>query len=129
MAEKQRVTGFGGFFFRAENPGDLAAWYEKNLGIDLVPSDYDTEPWHQNEGPTVFAPFQRDTAYFGEDKSKMFMLNMRVTDLAKMVAQLRANGNEVTEDPDNPHPNGVFARVYDPEGNPIELWEPQHNPQ
>ena len=129
MTEKQYVTGFGGFFFRAKDPGALADWYHENLGIDLVPSDYETQPWHQNEGPTVFAPFKRDTAYFGEDKSKMFMLNMRVTNLDKMVAQLRANGNEVVEDPDNPHPNGVFARVYDPEGNPIELWEPQHNPQ
>jgi catechol 2,3-dioxygenase-like lactoylglutathione lyase family enzyme len=59
----------------------------------------------------------------------MFMLNLRVISLEKMVAQLRAHGNEVIEDPDNPYPNGLFARVYDPEGNPIELWEPQHNPE
>ena len=66
MSEKQRVTGFGGFFFRARDPAALAAWYEENLGIDPVPSDYDTAPWHQNEGPTVFAPFSHDTAYFGD---------------------------------------------------------------
>lgn len=127
MTEKERITGFGGFFFRARDPAKLAAWYDENFGIDPVPSDYDTEPWHQNEGPTVFAPFNQDTAYFGDDKSKTFMLNFRVSNLEKMVAQLRANGNEVTIDPDNPHPNGSFARVYDPEGNPVELWEPQHN--
>lgn len=75
----------------------------------------------------MFAPFNEDTAYFGDDKSKSFMLNFRVASLEKMVAQLRGNGNEVTIDPDNPHPNGSFARVYDPEGNPVELWEPQHN--
>ncbi len=23
------------------------------------------------------------------------------------------------------HPNGSFARLHDPEGNPIEPWEPR----
>ena len=125
MSEKQRITGIGGFFFRAKDPKALAAWYDENLGIDPVPSDYETQPWHQNEGPTVFAPFDHETTYF--DPSKSFMLNVRVTDLEKMVAQLRANGNEVKMDEGNPYPNGLFANVNDPEGNPIQLWEPQHN--
>lgn len=128
MTEKQRVTGFGGLFFRAKDPSALAAWYNENLGIDPVPSDYDTQPWHQDEGPTVFAPFSADTTYFGEDMSKTFMMNFRVDDLDKMVAQLRANGNDVTMDEGNPYPNGLFANVMDPEGNPIQLWQPQHNP-
>ena len=33
----------------------------------------------------------------------------------------RVIGIEV--DPE-PYPNGRFARLNDPEGNPIELWEP-----
>jgi glyoxylase I family protein len=37
------------------------------------------------------------------------------------VAQLRAAGIEVTVDPET-YPNGRFARLNDPEGNPIELW-------
>lgn len=123
MPEKQAVTGFGGFFFRAKDPSALAAWYQENLGIDPVPSDYETLPWQQNEGPTVFAPFAEDTDYFGDDKSKTFCLNFRVLDLDKMVAQLEANGNKVKVDPET-YPNGRFARVYDPEGNPIELWQP-----
>ncbi|MEM6651443.1 MAG: VOC family protein [Pseudomonadota bacterium] len=127
MAVKQSITGFGGFFFRAKDPQALATWYFENFGIDLTPTSYDTPPWHQNEGPTVFAPFSADTEYFGPDMSKTFMLNFRVDDLKKMVAQLRDNGNEVTLDPGNPFPNGVFANVFDPEGNPIQLWEPQHN--
>ena len=124
MAEKETITGFGGFFFRAKDTKALATWYDENFGIDPVPSDYETQPWHQNEGPTVFAPFAADTDYFGDDKSKTFMLNFRVRDLDKMVAQLRANGNEVTMDAGNPYPNGSFANVMDPEGNPIQLWQP-----
>lgn len=126
MSEKQTITGFGGFFFRAKDPAALAAWYDENFGIDPVPSDYETQPWHQNEGPTVFAPFPQDSPYF--DTAKSFMMNFRVIDLEKMVAQLRANGNDVTIDEGNPYPNGLFANVTDPEGNPIQLWQPQHNP-
>ena len=128
MSEKQRITGFGGFFFRSKDPAALAVWYDENFGIDPVPSDYETQPWHQDEGPTVFAPFAHDTTYFGDDTSKTFMMNFRVDDLEKMVAQLRANGNDVTMDEGNPYPNGLFANVVDPEGNPIQLWEPQHSP-
>ena len=119
----ERVTGIGGFFFKAEDPAKLAAWYADNLGIDLVPNDYDTQPWTQQAGPTVFAPFAKTTDYFGRD-SQMWMLNLRVSDMDAMVAQLRAADIEVEVDEAN-YPNGRFARVYDPEGNPIELWEPQ----
>ncbi len=119
----EKVTGFGGFFFRAEDPKALAKWYLDHLGIDLVPDDYETPCWRQQEGETVFAPFDKLTDYFG-NREKAFMLNFRVRDLAKMAAQLRAAGVEVREDPDSPYPNGSFAWLNDPEGNPIELWEP-----
>jgi glyoxylase I family protein len=36
---------------------------------------------------------------------------------------LRASGIAVDVDP-RYYPNGRFARLRDPEGNPIELWEP-----
>lgn len=61
------MTGIGGFFFESENPGDLAAWYADNLGIDRVPGSYDVEPWKQEAGPTVVGPFSKDTGYFGRD--------------------------------------------------------------
>jgi predicted enzyme related to lactoylglutathione lyase len=50
------------------------------------------------------------------------MINFRVSDLDAMVKQLRAAGIEVTVDLEN-YPNGRFARLQDPEGNPIQLWE------
>lgn len=122
-AVRERVTGIGGLFFRAENPGTLGAWYDKHLGVSLVPTDYEKQPWKQESGPTVFAPFAKETTYFG-DQQKYWMVNFRVRNLDKMVAQLRASGIEVEVDPQL-YPNGRFARLYDPEGNPIELWEPQ----
>jgi len=53
-----------------------------------------------------------------------FILNLRVADLDAMVAQLRGAGIEVSVDPDE-YPNGVFASLADPDGNPIQLWEPR----
>ncbi len=118
----QKVLGIGGLFFRSEDPASLAQWYETHLGISLVPTSYEQEPWQQETGPTVFAPFGKDTTYFARPE-QMWMVNFRVADLAAMVSQLRAAGIEV--DQPTSHPNGEFARLRDPEGNPIELWEPK----
>ena len=119
----QNVLGFGGFFFRAENPAELAEWYEKHFGINRVPEDYDSPCWQQESGTTVFAPFDKDTDYFG-NKEKQFMLNFRVADMDAMIGQLEAAGIEVRRHPEE-YPNGKFASLNDPEGNPIELWEPK----
>lgn len=116
------VTGIGGLFFRAKDPTGLAAWYQANLGIALVPADYSQKPWVQEGGPTVFAPLPSDSDYFG-NAEKNWMINFRVRDLRSMVEQLRSAGIEVTVDPET-YPNGRFARLQDPEGNPVELWEP-----
>lgn len=118
----EKVLGIGGLFFRSSDPERLARWYADNLGVDPVPQDYDTPPWRQNEGATVFAPFPAETDYFG-DPVRQWMINFRVRDLDAMVAQLERAGIEVTPDPEA-YPNGRFARLVDPDGNPVELWEP-----
>jgi glyoxylase I family protein len=117
-----KVTGIGGFFFRTRNPQALARWYEQHLGIDRVPTSYEVEPWTQAAGPTVFAPFAQDTKMFGRPEQQ-WMINFRVASLEAMVEQLRAAGIEVEVDQE-PYPNGRFATLRDPEGNPIQLWEP-----
>ena len=118
----QKVLGIGGLFFRSENPEQLAKWYETHLGISVVPNSYDEEPWRQEAGITVFAPFKKDTTYFGRPE-QIWMINFRVADLQAMIAQLRAAGIAI-EDPQS-YPNGDFSRLHDPEGNPIELWQPK----
>jgi glyoxylase I family protein len=119
----EKVTGIGGLFFRARDPQTLAQWYNDHLGVPVVPSDYAKPPWQQQAGPTVYAPFPENTPYFG-DASKLWMVNFRVNDLDAMVAQLKAAGIAVEVDPER-YPNGRFARLHDPEGNPIELWQPE----
>jgi predicted enzyme related to lactoylglutathione lyase len=118
----QKVVGIGGLFFRSEDPERLAQWYQTHFGISVVPTSYEQEPWRQEAGITVFAPFKKDTTYFGRPEQD-WMVNFRVGDLKAMIAQLRAAAIDVS-DPES-YPNGDFARVHDPEGNPIELWEPK----
>jgi len=119
----QRVTGIGGLFFRAANPTAMAQWYKEHLGVELMPADYGHKSWSQEAGPTIFAPFPQQSEYFG-DVSKQWMITFRVADLDAMVAELRAAKVEVSVDVQT-YPNGRFARLHDPEGNPIELWEPK----
>jgi predicted enzyme related to lactoylglutathione lyase len=119
--ETEKVTGIGGLFFRAKDPDGLGRWYQQHLGIALTPTNYEDPVWQQEAGPTVFSPFPETTDYFG-DSSKVWMINFRVRDLDKMAAQLRAAGIEVKIDPQT-YPNGRFAHLSDPEGNPIELWQ------
>jgi predicted enzyme related to lactoylglutathione lyase len=119
----EKVTGIGGLFFRAHDPEALARWYQQHLGVTPTPTSYDAPVWKQEAGTTVFAPFSETSKYFG-DANKVWMVNFRVRDLDKMAAQLKAAGIEVEIDPQT-YPNGRFARLHDPEGNPIELWQPQ----
>lgn len=114
-----RATGIGGVFFRARDPVALAAWYRDQLGL---PCGHDAL-WMQEAGPTVFAPFARDSEYFAADRQ--MMLNLRVDDLAALLASLSAAGIAVeTREEWDAGGYGRFARIQDPEGNPVELWEP-----
>jgi glyoxylase I family protein len=119
---KERVQGIGGFFFRSLDPKALAAWYERNLGINLTPRDYNQSVWQQAAGPTAFQPFPMDSKYFGSAQHS-WMLNFRVANLDAIVAQLRASNIAVDVDT-QVYPNGRFARLHDPEGNSVELWQP-----
>jgi predicted enzyme related to lactoylglutathione lyase len=112
---RERVLGIGGVFFRSRDPKMLAQWYQLHLGIDH-------QVWQQAAGPTAFTPFAMDTDYFGS-KQQAWMLNFRVRSLDAMVAQLQKSNIEVKVDPEK-YPYGRFARLHDPDGNPIELWEP-----
>lgn len=112
-----RITGIGGIFFRAKDPAALSAWYDHHL---LHQADRHT--WAQDAGPTVFAPFRADTDYFPADRQ--YMLNLRVAGLSDLIAELTAAGIAVETRPEWDGAYGSFARIHDPEGNPIELWQP-----
>ena len=111
-----KAIGIGGVFFRATNTKALSAWYETHLGV--------TGFWEQQSGMTVFAPFKAETDYF--PAAKQWMINFRVDDIDGLIAQLKAAGIAVETRPDewDTPETGRFARIVDPDGNPIELWQP-----
>lgn len=114
-----RATGIGGLFFRTNDPEGLSAWYTRHLGVDMS-----SGVWMQEGGPTVFAPFRKDSDYFPADRQ--WMVNFRVDDLTTLLAELAKAGiaAEQRADWDGDGSYGYFARIHDSEGNPIELWQP-----
>ncbi|WP_105439515.1 VOC family protein [Neorhizobium sp. T25_13] len=118
-----KVIGIGGLFFRAVDPGGLAQWYEKHLEI----ADLHKSVWQQQAGPTIFGPFSESTDYFGRSEQQ-WMINFRVDDLDGLKAALTASGIAVETRAEWDSEAGRFARIHDPEGNPIELWQPPDTP-
>ena len=116
-----RVTGIGGIFFRAKDPEAIAKWYQDMLGVQLTPQNYDDPPWCTEAGTTVFQPFEQNTDYFGGPNIG-WMINFRVDDLDAVTKRLTEAGHAVEYEGD--FPNGRFAKLHDPEGNAIQLWEP-----
>jgi predicted enzyme related to lactoylglutathione lyase len=119
----KRVIGIGGIFFKANNPSELAAWYEKHLGIPFGGKIYSDFQFQQKEtGWTAFSLFERDTRYF-DPSTKDFMINLRVDDLDALLETLRAEGVHVFDEYENGD-YGKFGWILDIEGNKIELWQP-----
>src|SRR6202158_5126877 len=42
--EMEKVTGIGGFFFRAKDPKALGSWYQQHLGVSVIPTSYEESP-------------------------------------------------------------------------------------
>jgi predicted enzyme related to lactoylglutathione lyase len=132
--DMKRIQGIGGIFFKAQNPEQLQDWYDKHLGISPLPHS----PWGADDPAslfewrdkddesrkcyTVFAPFPNDTDYFEPGKSS-FMFNFRVDDLDALLETLGEEGIQLHGEIKQ-YSYGRFARIIDPEGNPVELWEP-----
>ena len=120
------VVGMGGYFFRSKDPAALKAWYRDHLGVGGgMGTDENGESnewvWFTQAGPMVFEPFRQDSDYFPAEKQAM--INLRVSDLDGLVSSLRDADIEVARE-ETMDGVGRFARIHDPEGNAIELWEP-----
>jgi Glyoxalase-like domain len=123
-----RVTGIGGVFLRSRSPVKLAAWYRKNMGLELEPGgQFLTWDWRTTRNPprvgsTIWAAMSVKDREWGAGKPTA-ELNYRVQDLDILLKQLRRTGVKVAEKADD-SPFGKFAWACDPEGNRFELWEP-----
>jgi predicted enzyme related to lactoylglutathione lyase len=119
-----RVTGFGGFFFKTPDPNKLKEWYRDHLGLNT--DQYGCTFWWKdkegNDCSTQWSPMKADTSYFEPSKAP-FMMNFRVADLAALLAVLKKEGVTVVGEIQE-FEYGKFGYVLDPDGNKLELWEP-----
>ena len=123
-----RITGIGGVFFKAKGSGkELAAWYEKHLGMRLEEFGGAILKWPEDQaedkGLTVWSVAASDSQWFTPSAAG-FMINYRVDDLDGLIAQLKQGDIALHQGPES-HENGRFAWVIDPDGNKVELWEPK----
>ena len=125
-AEKKRVTGIGGIFFKCKDPKKLREWYQTHLGLNT--NQYGTVfEWYQGadstkKGFSQWSPFKETTKYF-EPSTKEFMINYRVENLAALIEELKKEGVTITDTLQTVE-YGKFVHIMDIEGNKIELWEP-----
>lgn len=121
-----RITGIGGIFFKSKDPVTLKAWYSQHLGIRMEQGGATFE-WRQGmdstkKGFTAWAAFKETTKYF-QPSDKQFMINYRVEQLDQLLANLKTAGI-LPADSVQKTSYGNFVHLMDPEGNKIELWEP-----
>ena len=124
-----KVTGIGGVFFKSTGDSRaLAAWYQKNLGLELADWGGAVLKWPddkaEDQGATVWHVAETQSQWFAPSQAS-FMINYRVDDLTALIAQLQANGVAIHKGPEA-HENGKFAWILDPDGNKVELWEPKN---
>lgn len=128
-AGEGRVTGIGGVFLKSQGDGKaLADWYEKNLGLQIdarigVAIINWSDDKAKEHGVTAWRTFPKDTDNFEPSKSD-FMINYRVDSIDKIHERLKANGVNILKGPES-YDYGKFLWIMDPEGNKVELWEPQ----
>src|SRR5579871_3912728 len=126
---KNRTRGINGeghrnrrFLLSRERSEGFGQVVQRSLGRVACPERRGRRAVASRGGTNCVSPSKETTDYFG-DMSKVWMLNFRVRNMDAMVAQLKGAGITVGEVQDYP-PVGRFTRIHDPEGNPIELWEP-----
>lgn len=125
--QEPKVTGIGGIFFKCKDPQALKAWYQQHLGI--ATDEYGclftfvSEDQPGQKGYLQWSPFPANTDYF-KPSAKEFMINYRVQNLEGLIEKLKAAGIAMLDQLET-YDYGKFIHLMDPEGNKIELWEPQ----
>lgn len=124
-----RILGVNAIIVYANNPAALAEWYARRLGLATLENADDGNFYGEIEdyhtGLTFqFAIFKAEAPLTAAGRG--LMVTYRVDDLDVFVRQLEAEGLRLDR---LTLAYGRFARLRDPEGNPIELWALDQAPQ
>jgi predicted enzyme related to lactoylglutathione lyase len=126
------IDGIGGAFLFSNDVKRLAAWYRDCLGIVPAGEDaecnsiYATFEYRDLENPEIkrtiawaIMPTKEDI----KDKARTGKINYTVKNMAEALSHLKSKGVAIEKTEEYPS-MGIFAWLKDPDGNPIELWEP-----
>ena len=124
---KKRVTGLGGVFFKSKDPAKMREWYSRHLGVPHMRSYGGTFEWRdfddpEEKGHTAWGVMDKDSQYYNPSKAT-FMINYRVENLEELLKVLKEEGVEIVGEVES-FDYGKFGWILDPDGNKIELWEP-----
>jgi glyoxylase I family protein len=124
-----RALMVGGVFLLSRDPAGLADWYRRYLGfeLELLPGEgYYTELYFREHDRPEQAQHLVFAIMPGEPgPGEGHRINYRVDDIEGVVRALREAGidtSEITQGADA-EGQGKFARLRDPEGHQIELWQ------
>jgi predicted enzyme related to lactoylglutathione lyase len=126
------IDGIGGAFLFSNDTKKLSAWYRDVLGIVLQGEDaecksvYASFDYRDLANPEIkrtiaWAIMQTDQDI--KDKPRTGKINYTVKSMAAFLSQLKSKGVVIEKTEEYPG-MGTFAWLKDPDGNPIELWEP-----
>ena len=126
QTSKEGTSGIGGVYFKAKNPEKLNAWYREALQMEMDQSGV-TFVWEDKQGrpgTTKWSLLGIHSNYI-EPSEKEFIINYRVDNLQATLDKLSAMGTKPLGEIQQFN-YGLFAWVMDPEGNKVELWQPNH---
>lgn len=124
------IRGIGGVFIYAHDAERLVAWYQRHLGIEFAYEGGECSHYKDFVLPRVAAYGREEREVFAirqlpadaPREPRKLVINWRVEDLEKLLAQLQGCG--VAVDRSETFNYGRFAWLKDPEGNVLELFDP-----
>ncbi|NRA12222.1 MAG: VOC family protein [Crocinitomicaceae bacterium] len=131
IPELETIRGIGGIFFKSKDPKSLQKWYESSLGmkVDAYGKRFEWQEVVTSDSSRMeglqWSVFAESSDYFDPSKSS-FMINYVVADIDQLVLYLEKN-NVVFTDSVIDYGYGKFVHIMDPEGNKIELYEPNYD--
>jgi predicted enzyme related to lactoylglutathione lyase len=126
------IDGIGGAFLFSNDTKRLAAWYRDCLGIVFQGEDaecssvYTSFEYRDLENPEIKRTIAWPIMPTKEDikgKPRTGKINYTVKDMAKALSHLKSKGVAIEKTEEYPG-MGTFAWLKDPDGNPVELWQP-----